>query len=321
MKLFLRRITPTSERASRVRAAGSITLEAALVMPIFMLTVVFLVFLIRTSVTAMALHGALSQTVRQAAAAWYPISLAADKVRSEPVYKQTETWSAKLEDIGRTLSEYGDLLPSPLSEWARQAADGSWSIEQTAARAAFEEWLKTRLDGGLLDEDRLRVVKAEIPSAEQPSGAFITVEAEYRLPFKVPFVGRTLVLRQSARERAWVGGQPSAAKLAEDGAQPSALSFVSLSPNPVARGRKATLTLRAEPGQTVYLTVVYKSGESQARNLGMATADERGIVSWTWHVSGNTTPGTWFWEAKSEGREPLTQMFEVAAKSQANGGG
>lgn len=315
MKPSLRRTTLTSNGRAKRRSAGSVTLEAALVMPMFLLTVLFLVFLIQTSIIAMSLHGALSQTVRQVASAWYPIALAVDEVRSTPIYQKTEEWSAKLQGIGETLAEYGEWLPSPLLEWAREAADGSWSLEQNAARAAFGQMLKRQLEGTGLAEDRLDVVNVELPDDDDAAEAFLTIEAEYRLPFKVPFVGRTLLLRESARERVWYGGSPSAARRSEAGAETGTLTFVSISPDPVTRGRKVTLRLRTEPGQQVDLTVVYKSGESQAKNLGTATADESGVVTWTWHVSGNTTPGQWSWEARSASGALLTQTFEVRAKA------
>ncbi|MCC3375525.1 TadE family protein [Cohnella sp. REN36] len=302
--------TPTNRTGE-----GSVTLEAALVMPVFMLAILFLIYLVQTAVISMALHGALSQTARQTATAWYPISAGLDQVRSSPIYQKSEQWSQSLANLGDTLSRYGRLLPAPIGEWAKQAADGDWNPEQIAARQAFRQVLLRTSDPRVLRPDRLEVVSVTLPAVDDLSQAYLTVEAEYRLPFQVPFLGRTLVLRESASERAWIGGAPSRSTL-EDGEEPSLLSFVSLEPNPVRRGRKATLTLRAKPGETVDLTVLYKSGPSQAKHLGTATADASGLVSWTWHVSGNTTIGTWAWEARASDGAPWRQTFEVAGKEQ-----
>lgn len=292
---------------------GTVTLEAALVMPVFVLAVLFLVYLIQTAVAAMALHGALSQTVRQAAAQWYPISLGLNAARETDAYKRVEAWEGKLENVGRTLSQYGSVLPSPVSDWAEQAADGSWSPEQIAARQAFAALLEGFADKTVLDESRISVTSVGIPG-EGDGGAeeaFLTVEAEYRLPMRIPFLGRSLKLTESARERAWIGGSPSSAKLEDGDETRNVLSFVSLEPNPVSRGRKATLTLRTEPGAKVDLSVIYKSGLSQAKHLGTATADDSGLVKWTWHVSGNTTPGEWAWEARPDNGAVLSRTFEV----------
>lgn len=279
--------------------------------PLFLFAMLFLIFLIQTSVTAMALHGALSQTVRQAAAEWYPVSLGLDAVRSSPIYEEGQQWEQKLEDAGRTLEQYGDLLPSPLGDWASQAARGAWSMEQIAARQAFQAWTERYADRGVLDLSRMSVVSAGIPAADDMADAFVSIRAEYRLPFRLPFVGRSLTLTESAAERAWIGGSPSTATLEQPEEQTGDLTFVSVQPSPVKRGNKVTLTLRAAPGENVDLTVYYKSGMSQAKHLGRATADESGLVTWTWHVSGNTTPGNWVWEAVSENGAELRQTFQV----------
>lgn len=292
------------------------TLEAALVMPIFLLAILFLIFQIRVSVASMALHGALSQTVRQAAAEWYPVSLGLDSARNTDLYQKSSRYSDKLADVGQTLSRYGELLPAPIGDWAKQAADGTWSLDQMAGRAAFGQLLKRYADTRVLDESGLSVVSVSLPEASDRTGAFLTVRAEYRLPMRMPFTGRSFVLEESARERVWIGGLPSESTL-EEGEAEGVLSFVSIAPNPAMRGRKVTLTLRAKPGEAVDLSVVYKSGLSQAKHLGTAVADGSGLVSWTWHVSGNTTPGTWDWEARSASGAELKQTFEVAAPAKS----
>jgi hypothetical protein len=104
-------------------------------------------------------------------------------------------------------------------------------------------------------------------------------------------------------------------RAAEDGKESFNVSFVSLEPNPVRPGRKATLVIRTTPGTAVDLTIIYKSGLSQAKHLGSATADASGLVSWTWHVSGRTTPGQWNWQVSNADGGIWTQSFEVAGKS------
>jgi len=108
-----------------------------------------------------------------------------------------------------------------------------------------------------------------------------------------------------------VGGSPSRARENGEADNRLRIEFVSLDPDPVRPGRKATLVLRTEPGAVLDLSVYYKSGRSQAKHLGTAAADASGIVSWTWHVSGNTTSGEWSWEAVGEGGR-LSRTFRVA---------
>lgn len=70
------------------------------------------------------------------------------------------------------------------------------------------------------------------------------------------------------------------------------LEIISIT-SPVSQGSSATLRARTAPGAQCDITVIYKSGPSEAQGLSPKTADENGFVSWTWKVGTRTTPGTW----------------------------
>lgn len=323
MKRRISQITPTYRRTGAAGAAsGSVTLESALVMPIFLLFVLFLIFLVQTAVVSMALHGALSQTARQAASAWYPVALATDKARGSELNRQLEQWNDKWLSVADTLGEYGRWLPAPMNEWAEKASSVSFSVEEHAARLAFGELMKPFLDRRVLNSANVRIVAVGLPDVEDRANAYLTLEGEYALPMRVPFLGRRLMLRESARERVWIGGSPSSSRQAgeERTGEPFEAAFVSLDPNPVKPGRKATLVIRTEPGTVVDLSILYKSGPSQAKNLGSAVADESGLVSWTWHVSGRTTPGQWSMQVTNGDGGIWQHLFEVAGKAASEEG-
>jgi hypothetical protein len=310
MRRLIRRTVRINNR-KRAGQDGSITLETALVMPMFLLLVFFLLFLVQTSIVTMAVHGALSQSVRLAAASWYPISLLKQNEGSQ---QPAGSWSDKLSGVKETMSEFGQWLPSPLNDWSQRLADGDWTPEQQAAGLTFRQLTLQLADSRVLDPDRFTVTSVHLPKGSDPSQAFVTVEAEYRLPFRVPFLNRPVVIRSSARERAWLGGTPSKARLTDGENNTLEVSFVSLEPNPVRPGRKATLVLRTTSGASLDLTILYKSGRSQAKHLGSAAAAASGIISWTWLVSGNTTPGEWSWEVTGTGGGSWKQSFQVAGK-------
>jgi hypothetical protein len=316
MKLCMSPIAPiNSERDPTLSKGGGVTLETALVMPIFLMFIFFLIFIVKTAVISMALHGALSQTARQAASAWYPISLGLEQARSSKLNQEIERWNESWLKVGETVSQYGKWLPSPMKEWAEQATSGSFSLEQHAAKLAFGQLMKPFIDERALDANRLTLSTVGLPDEEDKKSAFLTLEAEYVLPYQIPFLGRQLVLRESARERVWIGGSPSISRIEKAGKEAFDITFVSLEPNPVRPGRKATLVLRTKPGTIVDLSIAYKSGLSQAKHLGSATADASGTVSWTWHVSGRTTPGQWNWEVTNAEGGKWQQPFQVAGKS------
>jgi hypothetical protein len=284
-----------------------------MVMPMFLLLAMLILVLVRTSVTMMALQSAVSQTVRTAAPAWYAISLLHkdDGPRQSEDRTRHNAGMASLDGAREILGEYGRWLPSPLREWSDMLAGGQWSPEAEAAKLMFGELTDELADSKVLKKERLSIVSVELPKAGDPSEAYLSLTAEYRLPLRDPFTGHSLSVRASARERAWVGGSPSRARENEETDNRMRIEFVSLDPDPVRPGRKATLVLRTEPGAVLDLSVYYKSGRSQAKHLGTAKSDESGIVSWTWHVSGNTTSGEWSWEAVGEGGR-LSRTFRVA---------
>lgn len=291
---------------------GSLTLEAALTMPLLMVCLLFFIYLIHAAAAAMTMQAALSQTARQAAAVWYPLAESADALRPEESDASGPDWRDRLKEPQEAAGQLAPYLPEPLSGWAASFAAGNWYPDAMIAKQALEPLVAGRLKRAMLPTSRFRLVKVELPDREDKHQAFLTLEAEYRLPFSFPWSGRALLLTQSVRERVWTGGERLASSTGEEG-ETGSLSFVSLGPAPVQRGRRVTLTLRTEPGATVDLKVVYKSGPSQARHLGQATADASGQVSWTWLVSGNTTPGEWMWEASGAGSS-LAQSFEVIVK-------
>ncbi len=291
------------------RERGSVTLETALVMPMFLLFVFFLLFLVQTSATMMALHGALSQTVRMTAAAWYPISLIqTDRVNGS---EESETTGSLFENAKQSVGAFAGWLPAPLNDWAEALSKGEWSPESEAAKQPLRQLAVQLSDPRMLDADRLRITGVKLPDHRNQADAYLTMEAAYRLPVRVPWTGRALIVRVSAKERAWIGGSPSRASLPEEDAAPLDITFISLEPDPVRPGRKATLVLETRPGASLDLSVLYKSGQSQAKHLGTAVADESGRIAWTWHVSGNTTSGEWTWAVRGEGGASYSQTFRV----------
>ncbi|HUY29678.1 MAG TPA: HNH endonuclease signature motif containing protein [Acidimicrobiales bacterium] len=77
-------------------------------------------------------------------------------------------------------------------------------------------------------------------------------------------------------------------------APPTAGVAVTSAPPSVTPGSTASLTARSPRAHdTCDLTVVLPSGRaSTAHGLGAATADARGVVSWTWTIGSNTHAGT-----------------------------
>lgn len=85
--------------------------------------------------------------------------------------------------------------------------------------------------------------------------------------------------------------------------------FVSWSET-IGRNEDAHVTIKGQPGVEYEITVYYKSGPSTAKGLESKVADENGYVTWTWHVGGRTSLGT-FEILVTGGGETRTIYFTI----------
>jgi hypothetical protein len=263
-------------------------------MPIVLFVIMFFVFLIKLAAVQMALHGAVSQTVRQAAANIRPAALAAEQAAvSLPGPRGIQV---PLSEIGDVAGQIAEWLPDPAGSFLAAAARGD--LQDSAAanigRSVVQPLLRRSADRAVLEPDRLRLSKLSLPDLKGGPEPYLRIEAEYSFRLGLPFTKREVVLRERAEERVWVS---DAVPAPNGGADPedarARIQIVSIEPVPLRPGRMAHVVALTDPGRTVSLAVDYKSGRSVARHLGDASADPGGRVEWTWLVSGNTTPGVW----------------------------
>lgn len=80
-------------------------------------------------------------------------------------------------------------------------------------------------------------------------------------------------------------------------------------------GSTATVTLNRKPNTEYSITVYYASGKSSASGLENKVSDENGAVSWTWRISGRTTPGN-YKIIFSGGDETLQMNFTLSPKTE-----
>lgn len=294
---------------------GSIAVEASLVMPIIIVLLLVFIILIRLSAAQMALHSAASQTVRQIAAHIHPADLALQQAAAaNPLDAQSPI---PLSSWGDLAAEAASWLPSPAGELASSVLKGDWSSMQDMAatgigRTVVEPMLRQLADRAVLEPDRLSLERLSLPDLTKEREPLLMISAEYEFPLKLPFIGKPIVLREQASERVWVSDAAPAAYGGEAAAGEAVpLQIVSIEPSPLRPGRKATVVVKTNPGASVALDVVYKSGSSKAKHLGAATADADGYATWTWHVSGNTTPGIWLLTVSAGSGQSVSKHFEV----------
>lgn len=255
-----------------------------------------LVIVIRLTSAQIALQSASVQTAKQTAAHWHPISLAAQSVNAMPVHlplnqnQQLSRWS-------EIAAEAAKWLPDPVGKLSSAALRGDWGTiadygASVAGREALTPLLQRYSDQSVLQAEEVSLHKAVLPALASSGSAFVELEAEYVFPLRVPLINRSIVLREQAVERAWLPDS-APAQFGSESNTGTFVQIVALEPEPLRPGRRATVTARTKPNLALTLSILYKSGYSEARNVGTAVSDSDGYVTWTWLVSGNTTPGIW----------------------------
>ncbi|CAG7645476.1 hypothetical protein PAESOLCIP111_04958 [Paenibacillus solanacearum] len=210
---------------------GSIVLEAALALPFFAAFLMVLLGFIRMAQADMALQSAVSQTAKIAAANMYPVEQLyragqAQWASSAPskwlgsVISVTEAARQKALDAETLADDYERWIPDPLLQLVRLekerreqleawggsvGEDAKQMLNEQLARAATP--LVASLSGiPKLDRERFKVTAVQFPNFDNKNEAFLSIEAEYKYQFAVPFFHKTVILKKKAVERAWIGG-------------------------------------------------------------------------------------------------------------------
>lgn len=183
---------------------GSITLEAAMVLPVFMLFVVFMATIIKISVAEIALNKSVSETAQVIATHAYPVTILAEETRSIANDKLS----------GLTINEFnmGDV-EKLVGTTFRAAFDidisGSNYIQQLSSGLVtpiIQDKFADNVDNSFFDESNVRV-DVDLPgSINGSSESYVGITAEYDMDIVVPFVDHTITIKKKAYERLWVGG-------------------------------------------------------------------------------------------------------------------
>ena len=298
---------------------GGMALEASIVLPAFLFVIMLLMLLIRLSAVQMALQDTAGQTVRLAAAHIRPVALATEAAAgSTPALPSLP--QQPLGEIGPLAAELAGVLPEPAGPMLEAVLNGDWQpLVDAAATSVGQEavlpLIRSLAPSSILEQDRLRLDGLTLPDLQTKEEPYLSVRLAYDVPLGLPFTKQTVTLTATAAERVWVGDTAAAGSHAGTGdEQDLRIAILAVEPKPLRPGRKAKVIAAGPPHTQLSLQVRYKSGTSRAKHLGDAATDVNGIVEWEWHVSGNTTPGTWELVVSGPEGTAVTHLFEVRKK-------
>src|SRR5690625_2253187 len=208
--------TPMIEVEKRMglfkKERGSITLEAAVVMPIFILFIVFLIFMIRFALIDIAINQATSETAKNVATQVYPakrlVDVAMDKL--EPSGKYAEIISdakgiaddiiSGFEQLGLT-EEFYDIVGS-IGDAAEDAGnDAISSVASGVVHPLILNELESAIAIGFVDADKVNTKRVAMGEGFK----YVELVVEYEVELPIPFLERTFKLQKKAYERLWTG--------------------------------------------------------------------------------------------------------------------
>ncbi|WP_427181496.1 pilus assembly protein [Paenibacillus sp. TC-CSREp1] len=301
---------------------GSMVLEASLVLPVFLFFILFLIFIVQMTLISTALQSTAGEAVKQLSTKVYPVSLVyspSDSAGGEGVKGE---WKWPELALTEWADDYASSLPAPISDWVRAAAKNGEEPLQRIKTAAFEAvldpvikpLLQPFVETSLLDLERIHVNGISVPNLKSKTNPYFRLELSYELPVKVPFLSKPLRIQAAAAERIWIGDTEEAAASGEGNDSSTSAAAILSKPEPAYIGNHATIKVQVEPGASANLTIFYKSGESSAKHLGWAAADENGIIEWTWFVGTRTTEGTWSFVVETAEGSQTETTFTVASR-------
>jgi hypothetical protein len=175
---------------------GSLTLEAAVVLPAFVTILLAFSMLIRIVMVETALQSVASDSVKQLSGIWLPFEEQLKEAGSVYEKLDPDGWNLIPDPVKPLLNGFGDWRG--LADEALQRALSAGLTP--AVRAGVPEAWR----GRLIDPDRIRVEEVAVPHVNDHEMRFgFTVV--YEMPVSLPFCQRTLVIRKSAYERVWYG--------------------------------------------------------------------------------------------------------------------
>ncbi|MCR8657858.1 hypothetical protein [Paenibacillus endoradicis] len=297
--------------------SGSITMEAALVMPIFILFLFVFYLLLMTISAQMALQATAASSVQQISAHMHPIALMVNELKDRTGSNTTIQYDNADEGWKKTVYDISGVLPAPMDSLVQEGLKGNWWPATNIAgtilgKDILDTMIQSQVSSPVLQKEKVELAYLQLPDLINYTDLNVTLSLEYELPIKVPLLNQVITIREQAVQRVWIPDvRPSYYEVNEE--EDAYIYVVSLTPDPVKPGHKATLKVITIPNTKISLEIIYKSGSSVARHLGEVTSNDKGEAEWTWHVSGNTTVGTWNMNIKlPEKSYSVEHIFNVA---------
>jgi hypothetical protein len=193
---------------------GSMTIEAALVVPFVALVAMAFITCMQLVMAEIAMQQAVSQTVKLTAAHMYPIALVQQTSpgqQAAQVIVNAEDWMKRVDQVAEMLVSYDEQLPGQLSEgltgataWLRRTANDS---ADAGLSRVFLPMLREQLhESAWVNSERVKITDVQFPNLAERGNAYFGLTALYKMRIALPFYQTVIEIEVDAYERIWLAG-------------------------------------------------------------------------------------------------------------------
>lgn len=186
---------------------GSITIEAALLIPIFLFFILLLTSLVKIGIAEISLQKAVDETVQSSAHYAY-IGFAAQNLLSDTgSFFEGAIVDGAQESIGDdTIAKY---LIEKIADVATAGIPSSGDIFNYFTDSYFEGAVRKKYDEYVSSSDFYNPTSMKVtssyPTGNSGDDADLVIEAEVTLKIVLPFLEQDLKIKKIGVERGWVG--------------------------------------------------------------------------------------------------------------------
>ncbi|MGD9677842.1 MAG: hypothetical protein AB7V16_05730 [Vulcanibacillus sp.] len=284
---------------------GSMVVEAALVLPIFLSFLLLLIMMIKISIVEIELTNAVSEATKQVSTHMYPVGLLYDKFSETEIGEATEitidTINDSIDKLQKTknfLAEYSFLLPNEAKNLLAISDRFEKGIEETydnTLSVIFQPIVDYYVDDSIIKLENFQVTKVVLPDLIHGEQPYFGIEVRYDMRLNVPFFDRLITFKKQAYERVWLGEDLSFTKTISDSEQgdnqdeqdvidespdddQETMLIIDSISSPVQRGHKVRIIAEGPSNRTATIKIMYQSGfikeiKGTFNNQGVLIAD------------------------------------------------
>lgn len=190
------------------RNEGSITIEAALIIPLFLMVILLLTSFVKISIAEMALQESVSETAQTVSHYSY-LALVAQNAVKQKSDAFVDAIAGKAGDsLGN--NEIANKLLERVADSGKELIPTTGDALNTFSDGVYEKVVKEKYKSKVGSSDffspsSIRIVKSSVPNGTGTDNSLVRIEAENDLQLVIPFFEKTITIKKKAVERGWVG--------------------------------------------------------------------------------------------------------------------